>query len=127
MKKTFIFLLTFSIFNLQPVFAHPPTDMKLSYNIEKGVLHIEMTHVTKDIREDGIRQLLIYKNAEEPIAITIVKQTTPHSLVEDFSLKAVVGDTIRVRAISKRGGYSDQTIIISEEEKDKEGLQRRIR
>lgn len=116
MKKVPIFSIIVLLLtsNLQAI-AHSPTDLELSYDIKNGVLHIEMTHVTNDIREDGIRRLLIYKNDEEVSAMTIVKQTTPHSLIKDVSFAAVVGDTIRVRAISKRGGYADQSIIISEE------------
>lgn len=107
-----IVLMVLAIFCPRPVAAHPPSDVKLSYDAPTATLHIEVAHVAKNLREDGIRQLVIYKNDQELSRITIVRQTTPDGLTKDFSLDAVAGDTVRVRAISKRGGYLEQTIVI---------------
>ena len=111
-QRALIVLLVLLIFCPRPVAAHPPTDVKLSYDAPTATLHIEVAHVAKNLREDGIRQLVIYKNDQELGRMTIVRQTTPDSLTKDFSLEAVAGDAIRVRAISKRGGYLEQTIVI---------------
>ncbi|MBI3616625.1 MAG: hypothetical protein HY210_00140 [Candidatus Omnitrophica bacterium] len=120
-QQVLIVLLVLLIFCPRPVAAHPPSDVKLSYDAPTAILHIEVAHVAKNLREDGIRQLVIYKNAQELSRITIIRQTTPNSLTKDFPLEAVAGDAIRVRAISKGGGYLDQTIVIPREEKEQPG------
>ena len=96
----------------RPAAAHPPSDVKLSYDAPTATLHIEVAHVAKNLRQDGIRQLVVYKNDQEISRITIVRQTTPDSLTKDFPLEAVEGDAVRVRAISKGGGYLEQTLVI---------------
>ena len=127
-QRALIVLLVLLSFGPRPVAAHPPTDVKLNYDAPTATLHIEVAHVAKNLREDGIRQLVIYKNDQELSRITIVRQTTPDGLTKDFSLEAVAGDAIRVRAISKRGGYLEQTLVIplltspGEEENEQPGV-----
>ncbi len=101
------------------VFAHPPKDMQLSYDKEKGILHIEMSHVTNNVLKHNIRQIEVIKNAEEPILLHYVKQTTPQKQIEDVEIKAVVGDVISVDAVCSVAGSEKQSITI-EEEKPKE-------
>ena len=121
-QQVLVVLMALLSFGPRPVAAHPPSDVKLSYDAPTATLHIEVAHLAKNLRQDGIRQLVVYKNDQELKQITVVRQTTPNSLTKDFSLEAVAGDTIRVRAISKGGGYLEQTIVIPPEEKDEPGL-----
>lgn len=123
-QQTLVVFMALLIFCPRPVAAHPPSDVKLSYDAPTATLHIEVAHVAKNLREDGIRQLVVYKNDQELGRITIIRQATSDGLTKDFSLEAVEGDAVRVRAISKRGGYLEQTVVIplltssSEEEKE---------
>ncbi len=111
-QRARIVVMALLIFCPRPAAAHPPSDVKLSYDAPTATLHIEVAHVAKNLREDGIRQLVIYKNDQELSRVTIIRQTTPDGLTKDFSLEAVEGDALRVRAISKRGGHLEQTIVI---------------
>ena len=111
-QRALVVLTVFLIFCPRPAAAHPPSDVKLSYDTPTAALHIEVAHLAKNLRQDGIRQLVVYKNGQELDRITVVRQTTPESLTKDFPLDAVEGDTVRVRAISKGGGDLDQTIVI---------------
>ena len=120
-QRILIVLLVLLIFCPRPVAAHPPSEIKLSYDAPTATLHIEVAHLAKNLRQDGIRQLVVYKNGQELGRITVVRQTTPQGLTKDFSLEAAAGDTVRVRAISKGGGYLEQTIVIPEEEKKDPG------
>ncbi|MBI5149556.1 MAG: hypothetical protein HZA28_02130 [Candidatus Omnitrophica bacterium] len=120
-QRTLIVLLVLLIFCPRPVAAHPPSEVKLSYDAPTATLHIEVAHLAKNLRQDGIRQLVVYKNGRELGRITVVRQATHDGLTEDFPLEAAAGDTVRVRATSKGGGYLDQTIVIPQKEKEDPG------
>ncbi len=108
------------LFVFTPVlWAHPPTDIKLSYDYSAKTLHIEMTHVTSNIVKHYIRRLEIVKNQDVPVTMTLPRQTTPHNLVEDVSLTAKPGDTIQVKAYSKEGGIAEQSFIVPPEDSKK--------
>ena len=113
-KRMLSLLITFLIFMATTTSAHPPTGMKLDYNQTTGTLHIEMRHVTGNMRKHYIRRILVYKNQEEPISLAIPQQTTPSSMVKDVPLKANPKDVIRVQAFSTDGGSAEETLIIPE-------------
>lgn len=101
--------------SLGTVFAHPPTDLKLEYNLDSQTLHVEMKHVVGNTNDaDHIRKIEIYKNQEDPITKYIVKQTTPAIEVDDIALTAKPGDVIRVVAFSSRGGSTEATLTVPE-------------
>ena len=112
MKKIFVFIA--ALFFASPVFAHPPTDLKLSYTLETQTLRIEMTHTTSNMVKHYIRRLEISKNGEEPLAITIPKQTTPSGHTEELVFPAKPKDTISVKAYSTEGGIASAEIKIPE-------------
>jgi len=101
-------------------FGHPPTDVKLNYDQATGILHIEMTHVTGNIREHHIRKLIVFRNQKEILNETIVKQTTPHHFAMDIPLIANPADVIIVRAFCKEGGSLEESITIPAPEGEKE-------
>ena len=108
----------------RPLFAHPPTDMKLAYDTKKSLLHIEMTHVTSNMNKHYIRRIEIFKNGNKEKSMTIVKQATPSGHTEDVAFTAVSGDTIFVEAFSTGGGTGQATLVIpkgsdSQSEKNK--------
>src|SRR3989338_3594968 len=98
-----------------PCFAHPPTDLQLSYDQEKQTLHIKAAHATNNIREHHIRKLLIYKNQEKQTDLTLAKQTTPQELIKDVALKVSSGDTITVKVFSDEGGTREASLVVAEE------------
>ena len=102
------------------LWGHPPTDLKLDYDIDKKNLHIEMTHVTGNIREHYIRKLIVSLNQKEIISETIVRQTTPHNFLRDIPLDANPNDVITVKAICKEGGSAEASITIPAPEEKKE-------
>ena len=113
MEKILSFVI--AIFLLAPpVFSHPPTNLTLTYDPATQILHIEMTHVTGNIREHHIRRLVISKNDEPPVSITVVRQTTPNNEVDEIPFSAKPKDTIRVEAFCKEGGSETATLVIPE-------------
>lgn len=112
--KKIIFFLTAAFLLILPAWAHPPTDLKLSYDLTAQTLRMEMVHTTNNMREHHIRRVEISKNGGEPTAITVVKQAAPSSHVEELVFPASPKDTIRVEVFSKEGGTASAEITIPE-------------
>lgn len=100
------------LFVVTPLSAHPPTDLKISYDPAEGVLRVSMTHVTSNMIKHRIRKIQVFKNDEVVLDETIVQQTSSNSMVKSIPLSVVAGDTIRVKAICSEGGIGEQTIVI---------------
>ena len=112
-----IFLSTAVIFfTASLLWAHPPTDMKLSYDPKAQVLHVEIHHVSHNLNKHKIRRLLVYKNREEPLSLRLPTQTAPSEVIKDIPLKAAAEDVIRVEAICSEGGRIEQALVISPED-----------
>ncbi len=111
MKKTVLFLIVTFLLYHGLASAHPPSNIKLNYDKEETFLYVEVTHVTNNVRKKGLARLIIYKNNEAPIEISNLNQTI-NGVADKFRLEAVAGDMIRVRAISNRGEYLDQTLLV---------------
>ena len=114
MRRIFFLTVTVLFLFSASVFSHPPTNLSLSYDPATQILRVEMTHVTGNIREHHIRRLVISKNGEEAKSMTIVRQTTPSSEVEDIPLEAKPNDTIRVEAYCSEGGIGEETLVVPE-------------
>ena len=112
MIKIFSFTLALVILVAGLVFAHPPKDMQLKYDETSQTLHIEMVHVTSDMFRNYVYRIVVLKNEEQVINQFFTKQKNPHDAIEDFSLQAVVGDVIRVKAFCKEGGEAEETLTI---------------
>jgi len=117
-KKILIISLLFNSIILNVVFARPPSEIDLTYDADKKTLHIEMIHVTNNLREHHIRRIFIYQNDQEVQDIRLVTQTTASMLIQDVPLEAKEGDVIRIKAICKEGGYKEEELTIREEKKE---------
>ncbi len=91
--------------------GHPPSDMRINYDSQTGVLLVEVKHITTT-RNHHLRKLVVYKNGEEQTKFTIVKQTTPSTMIQEIPLKTVPGDTIRVSVLCNEGGNEERTLVI---------------
>ena len=94
------------------VWATPPSDMKLNYDLASKTLHIEIQHVTNNNRKHFIRKLLIENNKKEVKTIEYVSQPTPNTFSEDVALDAKKGDVIRVTATCIKGGRGTEKLKI---------------
>jgi hypothetical protein len=113
MKKIFVLttIFFFSLYGLTA--AHPPTDLELTYDDSQQMLHVKMTHVSHNLRKHYIRTIIVYKNDEEILQHRYpTTQTSPGGVEDDFPLKAVKGDVIRVKASCSQGGIGEQTLKI---------------
>lgn len=96
--------------------AHPPSDLALSYDLEKQTLYVKMRHTTHDPREDYIRKIEISVNGQEPILKHYTIQLNTLEFSENVSLPAKEGDSIRIKAFSKEGGSSEATMLVPKKE-----------
>jgi len=110
MKKIFIlfFLLALSVSAL----AIPPSDILIEYDADTKILHMEVKHISTNIRDHYIRRLIVYKNDIEVSKFTYAKQTSATALTQDLAVEAVPGDVIRVKAICNESGPEEKTFIV---------------
>lgn len=102
-------------FCAHPVLAHPPTDLKLTYDMASRMLQIEMTHVSGSLNKHTIRRIVIYKNQEEYFSKTIARQTTAYGFKEDYPVQAKEGDVLMAKAFCSNGGIARAEYIVPED------------
>jgi len=103
MRRNVLFLTFFFIFSPYG-FAHPPGEIKLSYNMSNQQLHIEAAHVSRDKNQHYIRKIEMRKNNTETATKRYHQQVTPSTFTKDIALIAEEGDTIEVILYCSEGG-----------------------
>ena len=93
-------------------FAHPPSGMTLSYDKEKEVLHIDISHVTHRPRKHFIRKVVVSKNEGVIDTVSFVQQTSSTALAVDVPVSAVAGDTLSVKAICSEAGIARESLTV---------------
>lgn len=92
--------------------ARPPTEIILSYDLEKKNFHVEARRVTKDPRKHFIRQIVVYKNNMEARKCFYVQQTSASMLSRMPLWKRSPGDVPRVEAVCNEVGREEVTFVI---------------
>lgn len=116
-KKVSLVILTVLIFLstiISSVYAHPPQDMILSYDIVNQKLNVIITHNVVAPNDHYIETVEIYKN---DILIHIENYTSQPSLstfTYEYDVQAQVGDTLNVTGICSISGSITRTITIGE-------------
>ena len=105
----------FLFLTIDPAWAHPPTEIRLAYAVDKKKLHIEIEHVSHNLLTHHIRKITIFRNEQQVKNFTLPSQTHPSQVIRDVDLEAKAGDTIQVQAICSEGGRKEATLIIPEE------------
>lgn len=103
---------------INSVGATPPSSIELTYDPQKGILHIAIAHAAHDPREHHIRKVEVSLNSEKPINLYFATQTTPARLIIDLALQAKAKDKIRVLAICSEAGRLEKTLIVPKEDKE---------
>ena len=111
-------IIIFVFFTASVAWGHPPTDVHVTYDTQKQILHVEMTHVTSDMTRHYIRKIIVTLNQTEIVHQTLAKQTTPRNLSMDFPLKAGPHDVITVKVFCKQGGSAEGTMTVPVPEKE---------
>lgn len=109
-----------------PVYATPPREINLDFDLEKGVLSIEMLHVSHDRNGHYIRKVVILRNGKEIKSIHNRQQVDPSHFLLEVSMEAVVGDTIEIKALCAGGGSKTAQMKVEEKEEKMEQGSREI-
>ena len=93
-------------------YATPPTQIDLTYDLDKGNLHIEAKHPTDNLNKHYLRRLVVYKNDIQEQEFSYIRQTLPSKLVEDVAITAKIGDVLAVELFCKDGGSKKELLTV---------------
>ena len=116
LRKEFVLGLFVCLFITSPILAHPPSDIKLSYDLKEKILRIEMRHPTIDARKDCIRKLEVRKNLEDPLVFRYNIQPNTMNFIEEVAIDAKEDDTLTIKAYSRDGGSATASLLVKAEE-----------
>lgn len=94
------------------VFAHPPTDIQLTYDRQVQNLHVEMVHVSHNLNKHRIRLITVFINDQEVKKLSYSSQSAPHKVIQDIPLKTNVGEKITIKAICSQAGSGTQSLTV---------------
>ena len=95
--------------------ARPPSTIELTYDAQKGSLHVVVKHVSENMRKHYIRKITVTRNKEVPVPYYYSSQTSAAEMMVDIPLKVMPKDTITVEAVCSEAGRGEETLIIPEE------------
>ena len=114
------FLLWLSCFLTSLSWATPPSEIKLEYDQDKKILHMELKHVSSNPRKHYLRRVFIYKNDDDAIERDYTTQTNAQGLIEDVAIDLKGGDKVRVLAVCSKAGRKEETLVIPEADEKSE-------
>jgi len=93
--------------------AHPPSGILLTYDADSKVLHVDVSHVSRDHIRHHIRKITIYRNGMEVMSKYFHQQIDPAKFTQDFPVNAEAGDVLKIEAFSTQGGSLEETLTVS--------------
>lgn len=119
MKRILFILSVFICVPITLVYAHPASQVGVSYNKEEKVLNVEIKHVSSNPRDHYIRLVYVSKNGEEPEKHIFVTQN-PQGLTMTVPMEAEGGDVIQVKTFCSKKGIKEATLTIPEDDAEDE-------
>jgi len=95
-------------------YATPPVSITLSYNLDKGSLHVQAVHPSFDLEKSYVRLMNVYVNGEEVSTLNYFKQNDPYEFTDDVPMTAKVGDIIKVELFCSLGGDMSQVLTVTQ-------------
>ena len=97
MKKITFMMALLSIIAVQAAYAHPPTDMSLSFDKYTKMLKVNVSHAVSDPRTHYVKEIEVSINGSKVLRHTLTKQDTDAAQYVQYTLPDVEsGDIIRV-------------------------------
>ena len=96
------------------VFAHPPQDMTLTYNIDTITLDVTITHQVINPNDHYIYKVDIKKNDVLILTENYGSQPSTSTFTYSYSVDANVGDQLKVTAYCSIAGSITRQITVSE-------------
>jgi len=112
-KSLFLLLFLFLIFPIAISVATPPTSINLSYDLNKGILHVEAIHPSFDLTKSYVRLMNVYVNGNQVSTMDYYRQNDYNEFTDDVPVTAQVGDVIKVDLFCQLGGEmaKEMTVI----------------
>lgn len=91
--------------------AHPPTEIIITIDVEKGLVNAEIMHGSKDIKDHFVHEVELYVNGVKMIKQTTVTQTDGDKLSVVYRVPGLkAGDKVAVMGdCSKFGELKKET------------------
>jgi hypothetical protein len=105
--KTWIIIMALVFMFPGSALAHPPSEIKLEYNVEAQSLVVNMKHVSRDLSEHRIRRIVVFVNGNEFEAFPFVTQTSKEGQEATLAVQAKKGDVIAIKAYCSKGGIGE--------------------
>lgn len=112
MKKIIFILFCLLAFSVPVSFASPPTSIALTYDQDKGNLHVEAIHPTQDLEKNYVRLMNVYVNGDLVNTLNYARQSDYDKFTEDVPVTAQVGDVIKVDLFCFSGGELAQEMKV---------------
>ena len=118
MKKTWLILGLFMLFAMSsmliaPAWAHPPTDMTLSYDYDNQILTVTAFHSVSDVNSHYIESLTIHKNGQFVLVRSYTSQSSMSAMSDTFDIDAVDDDVLQVTAVCSNWGQLVRQVTVS--------------
>ena len=98
-----------------PAWARPPSKITAQYDQSKGILMLDIHHLSRNNVREYIKRVEVSKNGGSPVVERPRQQINPNVQYVDVSLKAEKGDVLTITAESSLGGELTQELEITEE------------
>ena len=113
MRKVLCILFFLFIIPAAMVFATPPTSISLSYDQDKGNLHVEAVHPSFDLEKSYVRLMNVYVNGTQVQTLDYFKQGDYNKFTDDVPVTAQVGDVIKVDLFCSLGGEMAKELTVT--------------
>lgn len=111
MKRIFL-ILALSLFAIQAAYAHPPQDIKITYDSKTKILTALITHNVSDVKKHYIAKVDVALNGKEIISHAISRQDNNINQKVSYLIPdAERGDKISVEAHCSISGKLEKEII----------------
>nr|MBU1328053.1 hypothetical protein [Candidatus Omnitrophota bacterium] len=113
MKKIIMFLIL-SFFVSSVAYAHPPSDIKITYDTKTKILKAVITHNVSDIKKHFIKKVDIGLNGKEIISHVISQQDNNTNQTVSYLISdAKTGDKLSVEAYCSISGKLEKEIKVA--------------
>lgn len=113
MKKVLILAVVLILSLSLSVYAHPPGDIEMSFNLENNMLEVTIPHNSNDISDHFVNNVKVYLNDELQIEQNFIVQTDEEIQYLHYMIPgAESGDTIRLNAECSKFGSRESEITV---------------
>ena len=111
MKRIILFIL--GVFVSTNGWAVPATNVRLNYNLDTQILHVEADHPTDRLDRYYIRSVVVTTNSKESKNFYFPRQISPSKFMADLNFIAKGGDHLDIQIFSSEGGMATASLDIS--------------